>query len=145
MATTYATNNAEETISLGEKLAASLKSGDVVALCGGLGAGKTVFAKGVAKGLGVDEEVTSPTYTLLKQYMGSRLPLCHFDLYRIEDEQELEYIGFYDFLGGENVCLIEWAQNAGNINPNIKVQISGKGNDTRVIKIYEEKDAYTGG
>ncbi len=140
----FVSKSERETLELGKKLAASLKCGDVIALCGGLGAGKTVFAKGIAKGLGVDEEVTSPTFMLLRQYKG-RLPLCHFDLYRIEDEQELEYIGFYEFIGGDNVCIIEWAQNAGNIHPNIKVQISGKGNDTRIIKITEEKNADTGG
>lgn len=139
----FVSKSEHETFELGKKLALSLKCGDVIALCGNLGAGKTVFAKGVAKGLGVEEEVTSPTFTLLRQYNG-RLPLCHFDLYRIEDEQELEYIGFYDFLGGENVCIIEWVENARNIKPNIKVQISGRGDNTRIINITEEKDADTG-
>ena len=100
------TKSAEETIELGRQLAARLKNGDTVALYGGLGAGKTVFAKGIAQGLKVKEEIVSPTFTILRQYEGSE-KLSHFDLYRIEDEEELEHIGFYEFLG-DGVCMIEW-------------------------------------
>lgn len=132
----YVTNCEEETILLGEKFAKSLKCGDVIALYGCIGAGKTVFAKGVAKGLGIKEDVTSPTFSLMKHYMG-RLPLYHFDLYRIESAEELPHIGFYDYLGGDNVCIIEWAENAEDVNPGIKVRITGKGNDIRTINISE--------
>ena len=136
--------SAEHTFLLGEKLAHRLKSGDVVALYGGLGAGKTVFVKGIAKGLGIEDDVTSPTFTFLRQYQG-RLPLFHFDLYRIEDEMELYCIGLYDFAGGENVCVVEWAERAQSLFPNIIVRFSGSGSDVRNITINEDKDAYTGG
>jgi tRNA threonylcarbamoyladenosine biosynthesis protein TsaE len=134
----YVAKTAEETLALGIKIGQSIKSGDVIALYGGLGAGKTVFAKGIAKGLQISEDVTSPTFTLLRQYQG-RLTLCHFDLYRIEDEQELEHFGFTDYLGGDNVCVIEWPENAPQINANIVVRIEGSGSDERHIEITEEE------
>jgi tRNA threonylcarbamoyladenosine biosynthesis protein TsaE len=124
-----------------------MNSGDVIALYGDLGAGKTVLAKGIAKGLGIREEVTSPTFTLLRQYQG-RLTLCHFDLYRIEDEQELEHIGFYDYLGGDNVCVIEWPENASELSANIRIHIKGSGSEERYIeitKIDEDTNAHTCG
>lgn len=143
-ATCRVTKSAGETLALGESLAKGLKPGDVVVLCGGLGAGKTVFAKGIAKGLGIVEEVTSPTFTLLRQYQG-RLPLCHFDLYRIEDEQELEYIGFYDYAGGDNICVVEWPEIAQNLRPTVSVCFSGSGSDERTIEIKEEAYEHTRG
>ncbi len=132
----YLTRDAAETLDLGIKLGQSIKSGDVIALYGGLGAGKTVLAKGIAKGLGISEEVTSPTFTLLRQYQG-RLTLCHFDLYRIEDDQELEHIGFYDYLGGDNVCVIEWPENAPELHANIRVDMKGSGDEERQIEIIK--------
>jgi tRNA threonylcarbamoyladenosine biosynthesis protein TsaE len=128
------TNCHEQTLALGQQLANSLKSGDVVALYGGLGAGKTVFAKGIAGGLNISDEVVSPTFTLLKEYAGD-LTLHHFDLYRIEDEEELVHIGFYDYLGSDGVCVIEWAQNAQDLQANINVHFNGSGNDKRTIEI----------
>lgn len=142
--TCHVTKSANETLALGESLANRLKTGDVVALYGGLGCGKTVFAKGIAKGLGILEEVTSPTFTLLRQYQG-RLSLCHFDLYRIEDEQELEYIGFYDYAGGDNVCVVEWPEIAQNLCPSISVCFSGSGSDERTIEIKEDTYEHTRG
>ncbi len=139
----HVTKSAEETFALGRKLADSLNKGDVVALVGGLGSGKTVFAKGIALGLGIKEDLTSPTFTLLRQYQG-RFELCHFDLYRIEDEQELEHIGLYDCAGGDNVCVIEWAQHAQRLFPTFFVCFSGSGSDERTIEIKEGKDAHTG-
>lgn len=132
------TRRAVDTLDLGIELGQTLKPGDVIALCGGLGAGKTVLAKGIAKGLGISEEVTSPTFTLLRQYQG-RLTLCHFDLYRIEDDQELEHIGFYDYLGGDNVCVIEWPENAPELRANIRVDIKGSGGEERQIEIIKEE------
>ncbi len=137
----YETKTADETLETGVILGQSLKRGDVVALYGGLGAGKTVLAKGIAKGLGIQEDVTSPTFTLLRQYQG-RLALCHFDLYRIEDEQELEHIGFYDYLGGDNACVIEWPENAPDIDANVIVRIEGSGNEPRYIEIKENEDKH---
>jgi tRNA threonylcarbamoyladenosine biosynthesis protein TsaE len=141
---TYESLSADETFDLGEKLGETLKNGDIVALYGELGAGKTVFAKGIASGLGVNEEITSPTFTLLKEYEG-RLRLCHFDLYRIEDEEALENIGFYEYLGGESVCVIEWADKA-SMPCCIMVTLRGSGSDPRTITIERpgECDADTG-
>lgn len=130
---TYESLSADETFDLGEKLGEKLENGGVVALYGGLGAGKTVFAKGIASGLGINEEITSPTFTLLKQYEG-RLKMFHFDLYRIEDEEALENIGFFDYLGGEGVCVIEWADKA-ILPPCINVTLDGSGPDKRTITI----------
>lgn len=133
----YVSNSAEETFDLGRELAISLKIGDIVALYGGLGAGKTVFAKGIASGLGIADEITSPTYTLLKEYRG-RLTLYHFDLYRIEEKEELFHIGFFDYLGGDGVCVIEWAGNA-HLPPCISVTLEGSGSDTRIITINDSE------
>ena len=129
--------SASETFEIGKQLGASLTGGDVVALFGGLGAGKTVFAKGIASGLDIHDDVTSPTFTLLKEYHG-RHTLFHFDLYRIEDEDELAHIGFYDYLGDDSICVIEWAENAADLPQCIRVALEGSGSDKRVIKIRKE-------
>lgn len=136
----YVSNSASETFEIGKKLGQSLKSGDIVALRGGLGSGKTVFAKGIAKGLGIKDEVVSPTFALLKEYEGKQT-LYHFDLYRIEDEQELFHIGFYDYIGGSGICVIEWADHAGKMPPCISVRLEGSGGDTRTINIESFEDA----
>lgn len=130
----HVSRNAEETFALGKSFASSLNAGDIVALHGGLGAGKTVFVKGVAAGLGIEDTVSSPTFSLLKEYNG-RLPLAHFDLYRIEDEDELVHIGFYDHLGDGRVCVIEWAEHASDLPPCIRVYMHGSGSDMREITI----------
>ena len=102
--------NAEETIAFGRSLADSLRRGDVLALCGELGAGKTHFVKGLAAGLAAGDVVTSPTFTLIHEYIGGRLPLYHFDFYRLESEGEALRIGLDEYLDGEGVCAIEWAE-----------------------------------
>jgi tRNA threonylcarbamoyladenosine biosynthesis protein TsaE len=99
----------EATIAFGSALAATLRAGDVLALCGELGAGKTHFVKGLAAGLRADAEVTSPTFTLIHEYLGGGLPLYHFDLYRLETEDELLRIGFDDYLDAGGVLALEWA------------------------------------
>jgi len=129
---THLTRSAKETLELGKAFACSLKNGDIVVLEGRLGAGKTVFAKGIAAGLGVEEEVTSPTFTLLKEYAG-RLTLRHFDFYRIADAQELSETGLYDSLGGDGVCVIEWAPR--QLPPHIKVSLRVTGENERLIEI----------
>ena len=101
--------NAEATVAFGREFADRLAAGDVLALCGDLGAGKTHFVKGLALGLGSRVEVTSPTFTLIHEYAGGRLPLMHFDLYRLESEDELLRIGFDDYLDGAAALAIEWA------------------------------------
>ena len=128
------TKKAEETKKLGSLLAEKLVCGDIVSLYGGLGAGKTVFAKGIAEGLGIKEEIVSPTFTILKEYYG-REKLYHFDLYRIEDEEELEHIGFYEYLGRDGICVIEWPENAENLPECIRVCLTGSGNDERTVEI----------
>lgn len=100
----------QATIAHGVALGATLRTGDVLALCGDLGAGKTHFVKGLAAGLGADATVTSPTFTLIHEYSGGRLPLYHFDLYRLESENELLRIGFDDYLADGGVLAIEWAE-----------------------------------
>ena len=108
MATTIS-QSAEETIALGQAIAATLRRGDVLALCGELGAGKTQFVKGLTSGLGADAAVTSPTFTLIHEYSGGCLPVYHFDFYRLDDEDEALKIGLDEYLDGDGVCLIEWA------------------------------------
>ena len=115
--------NYKETFEYGRKLGEEVKGGEVFLLYGDLGVGKTVFTQGFAKGLGIDEPVVSPTFTVLKEYYEGRLPLYHFDCYRVEDSSEMEEIGFDDKLGGEGVCLIEWPGQIDDILPSDAVKI----------------------
>jgi tRNA threonylcarbamoyladenosine biosynthesis protein TsaE len=110
-------HNPQETYELGYKLAADLTPGTVLALSGDLGAGKTQFSKGVAAGLFVDTEVTSPTFTLIHEYEGGRLPLFHIDLYRLETDDEVLGIGIDDYLGTDGVTIIEWADKFAALMP----------------------------
>ena len=98
----------KETFDFAHALASEAKKGDIYCLCGDLGVGKTVFTKGFAKGLEIDEHITSPTFTIVNEYEG-RLPFYHFDVYRIADPEEMYEIGFDEYIFGEGVCLIEWA------------------------------------
>ena len=102
--------SADETVALGLAVAATLRRGDVLALCGELGAGKTHFVKGLAAGLGTPSSVTSPTFTLIHEYPGGRLPLYHFDFYRLDDADEALRIGLDEYLFGDGACVIEWAE-----------------------------------
>ncbi len=101
--------NEQETFELGEKLGKEAAPGDVYALLGDLGVGKTIFTKGLAKGLGIKEHVNSPTFTIMQIYDEGRLPLYHFDVYRIGDPEEMDEIGYEDYFFGQGVCLVEWA------------------------------------
>lgn len=105
------THSADETQALGKKLAESLRPGDVIAYFGDLGAGKTAFTRGIAEGLGVLEQVTSPTYTIVNEYLSVRLPLFHFDMYRLGSSDELFDIGWEDYLARGGVCAVEWSEN----------------------------------
>jgi tRNA threonylcarbamoyladenosine biosynthesis protein TsaE len=130
------THNPEETEAVGEKLARDLRSGDVVGLYGGLGAGKTCLVRGLARGLESSGPVSSPTFTLLNEYPG-RLPLYHFDLYRIATPVEVEDLGFEEYIAGPGVCVVEWAEKAGILLPTghwkIKFEIRGKKSRTITI------------
>ena len=103
------TNSEQETHELGVKMGKESRAGQVYTLIGDLGVGKTVFTKGVAAGLGICEQVNSPTFTIMQIYEGGRLPFCHFDVYRIGDPEEMEEIGYEDYFYGDGVCLVEWA------------------------------------
>lgn len=107
----------EDTFNIGKELAQKCRPGEVYCLQGELGTGKTVFSQGFGKGLGIEEPVCSPTFTVLKEYHDGRLPLYHFDVYRIGSDDEMDEIGYYDAIDGEGVCLIEWAQLIEDILP----------------------------
>ena len=107
----YFTNSAEETERLGQRLGETLRGGEVVAYLGELGAGKTAFTRGLARGLGISMRVTSPTYTIVNEYTGGRLPLFHFDMYRLGSGEELFDIGWEDYLARGGVCAVEWSEN----------------------------------
>ena len=107
----YVTNSEEETEALGVRLAGRLGPGAVVAFTGDLGAGKTAFTRGLARGLGIKERVTSPTFTVVNEYEGGRLPLFHFDMYRLGSSDELFDIGWEDYLSRGGVCAVEWSEN----------------------------------
>ncbi|WP_411337177.1 tRNA (adenosine(37)-N6)-threonylcarbamoyltransferase complex ATPase subunit type 1 TsaE [Ruminococcus gauvreauii] len=106
----FETYQPDETLALGMRIGRQAKSGQIYTLTGDLGVGKTVFTQGMAKGLGITEPVCSPTFTIVQEYDAGRLPLYHFDVYRISDIEEMEEIGYDDYFFGEGVCLIEWAE-----------------------------------
>ncbi len=110
MEATFVAESTEQTIALGERLGRLLAAGDVLVLTGDLGAGKTQLTKGIARGLGVADDVTSPTFTIGMVYEDGELPLYHFDLYRLEDAAELDDTGLFDVLGGDGPCVIEWGE-----------------------------------
>lgn len=113
----------EETFRVGKELGEKAYAGQVFTLTGDLGAGKTVFTQGLAKGLGIEEPVNSPTFTIVQEYDGGRLPFYHFDVYRIGDVEEMEEVGFDDYVMGEGVSLIEWADLIGEILPEKRTEI----------------------
>ena len=132
----WITNSPEETERVGAALAKVLKPGTVIAYRGDLGAGKTAFTRGLARGLGVKEIVTSPTYTIVNEYLGGRLPLFHFDMYRLGSEEELFDIGWEDYLERGGVCAVEWSENVwGAMENPIVITISRLGEDSRKIEI----------
>jgi len=114
----------ENTFEIGKELALSAKSGDIFALSGDLGVGKTIFSKGFAKGLGIDENISSPTFTFVNNYEDGRMPLYHFDMYRIADYEELEEIGYEDYFFGDGVCLVEWPSRVEELLPEHTIKIS---------------------
>ena len=113
----FESNSAEDTYNIGKELGEKAEAGQVFALDGDLGTGKTVFTKGFAEGLGIKEPVNSPTFTILQIYEDGRLPLYHFDVYRIEEPEEMDEVGFDDYIYGSGVCMIEWADQIREILP----------------------------
>ena len=145
------TNSPEETFELGRRMGEAAYPGQIICLNGDLGVGKTVFTKGLAWGLGIREPVNSPTFTIVQEYRDGRLPLYHFDVYRIEDPEEMEEIGYDDYFFGEGVCLIEWAEKIRELLPEQVIRITiekqlEKGFDYRTIIIegMEEEHEDTG-
>ena len=132
----FITHSPEETEKIGEALAKSLQPGTILAYRGDLGAGKTAFTRGLARGLGCKETVTSPTYTIVNEYLGGRLPLFHFDMYRLASSDDLWDIGWEDYLDREGVCAVEWSENVQDAMENaITVTIEKLGETTRRITI----------
>ncbi len=134
----FVTHSREETEALGGRLADALDRGRVVAFTGDLGAGKTAFVSGMARALGVEERVTSPTFTIVNEYEGGRLPLFHFDMYRLDSADELFHIGWEDYLARGGVCAVEWSENVAEAIEDGAVRVSmvrGDGDGDRIITI----------
>ncbi len=136
----YETFSPEETFHLAEKLAEKSHPGQIYTLNGDLGVGKTVFTQGMAAGLGIDEPVNSPTFTIVQEYRSGRLPLYHFDVYRIGDPEEMEEIGYDDYFFGEGITLIEWAELIEELIPENRISVTiekdpDRGFDYRKITI----------
>ena len=132
----YITNAPEETEAIGTALAKVLPPGTVIAYRGDLGAGKTAFTRGLARGLGCKELVTSPTYTIVNEYLGGRLPLFHFDMYRLRSSDDLFDIGWEDYLDRGGICAVEWSENVADaMEDAIVITIEKLGEDSRCITI----------
>ncbi len=134
----FASTSPEETRAIGESIGASLAPGSLVLLCGPLGAGKTVLAGGIARALGVEDGIISPTYTIIADYPG-RVPLAHVDLYRIEGEAQLDGLGLDDLIGGPGVTVVEWGEK---LDPErargaVRVTISVEADGTRLVLVQE--------
>ena len=138
----FETKSAEETFELGKQIGASVDAGSVYTLIGDLGVGKTVFTKGVAAGLGITEPVCSPTFTIVQVYEEGRIPFYHFDVYRIGDVEEMDEVGYEDYIYGDGISLIEWANLIADILPPRYHQVTieknlEKGFDYRRITIED--------
>ncbi len=136
------TNSAQETEQLGERLAAGLKGGQVLALFGPMGMGKTAFTRGLARGLGVSGEVSSPTFALVHEH-GGKIPLYHFDMFRVDSWDDLYSTGFFDYLESGGVLVIEWSENIEGALPEDAVRITisqGEGENQRVFQVEGLED-----
>ena len=138
------TKSVEETLEIGEQLGKLLNKGNIVCLSGDLGAGKTAFTKGIAKGMGVFDYVTSPTYTIINEYEG-RLPLYHFDVYRLNNVEEMYELGYEEYFFGDGVVVLEWADIVRDIIPGERLWITilnTKGDNSREIIMEPTGEAY---
>ena len=132
----FLTNSPAETEAVGRALAAHLQPGTVIAYEGDLGAGKTAFTRGLAQGLGAKDPVTSPTYTIVNEYLSGRLPLFHFDMYRLSCSDDLFDIGWEDYLERGGVCAVEWSENVADaLEDAIRIRIEKTGEESRRITI----------
>ena len=140
----YFTNGPEETEALAESFAAKLRPGQILAYEGDLGAGKTAFTRGLARGLGITEPVTSPTYTIVNEYLSGRMPLFHFDMYRLGSADELFDIGWEDYLARGGICAVEWSENVREAMEGaipVRIERVEGAPDRRKITIGGENDA----
>lgn len=140
----YNSFSPQDTFDIARELGKKAQPGEVYCLNGDLGVGKTLFSQGFAKGLEIEDSVNSPTFTIVQEYHDGRLPLYHFDVYRIEDPEEMEEIGFSDMVYGDGVCLIEWANLIQDILPEQYTTITieknlKKGFDYRLVRVEMEK------
>ena len=140
----YESLSEKDTFDLGKKLGADAKPGQIVCIDGDLGVGKTVFTKGFAEGLGVGDDVVSPTFTIIQEYTDGRLPMYHFDVYRIGHPDEMYDIGYEEYFYGDGVCLVEWSSRIEELLPEESIHINiekdlEKGFDYRKITIEEIK------
>ena len=135
----FITNSPEETEKIGAAIGKIIPTGTVLAYRGDLGAGKTAFTRGLARGLGFTEAVTSPTYTIVNEYLGGRLPLFHFDMYRLSSADDLFDIGWEDYLDRGGVCAVEWSENVADAMPDgtvyVTIQRAPEGENARKITI----------
>ena len=137
----YITHSPAETEAIGAALGKILKPGTVIAYRGDLGAGKTAFTRGLARGLGFTDMVTSPTYTIVNEYLGGRLPLFHFDMYRLRSSDDLWDIGWEDYLNRNGICAVEWSENVADaLEDPISITIEKTGEESRRITIEGGED-----
>ena len=142
----FLTNSPQETEAVGHRLGQVLPAGAVIAYRGDLGAGKTAFTRGLARGLGYAEPVTSPTYTIVNEYLGGRLPLFHFDMYRLASSDDLWDIGWEDYLDRGGLILMEWADRVPLALPRerLDIEIVGSGADPRTVRMTPHGTSYEG-
>ena len=137
----FITNSPEQTEEVGAALGKILKAGTVLAYEGDLGAGKTAFTRGLARGLGASDMVTSPTYTIVNEYLSGRIPLFHFDMYRLASADDLWDIGWEDYLDRGGVCAVEWSENVEDaMDGAVRIRIEKHGEETRRITIEGGED-----
>lgn len=139
---TFQTKTCEETIALGEKIGQLLKAGDVIAMKGTLGAGKTTITKGIAKALGVEDTITSPTFCLISEYEGKKLPLYHMDVYRLDSEEDFLNLGVEEMLYGQGVCIVEWSEKVMKVLPKktITLTLTPQEDGSRIVEIENWKN-----
>ena len=137
----FRSNSTEDTEAIGAELAQNLKSGDILVYTGDLGAGKTAFTRGLGRGLGIPDRITSPTFAIVNEYEGGRIPLFHFDLYRLSGSEELYDIGWEDYLTRNGICAVEWSERMADMLPEegcryIEVALCrGQDDDARIITV----------